>query len=596
MKKTLSTLMAILLIVMAVPFSAVTFAEGEAIVINESGAYTVGSCESLTIDGAEATITLQNAVINGNGRSAIILQNGADVKLVLEGTSTIKGDENTPSAGILVDEFSSLVIEGTGTLDVTGGKYGAAIGSFGTDINIPYEQRRNVGTITINSGNIIAHGGKRGAGIGSGYHVNGNYIEINGGTIYAYGNECGAGIGSGYGTSGGAIGVAAVGEYDAGKININGGTIYAAAFDIDFSTVDYLHPENITDANTFAAGIGGGYGASASEIDIEGGTIVAIGSCGGAGIGSGRGTSKAAKYNADAFAVNIKIAGSSNVTAIALDDNRNHNGGGAAIGSGRGTHTGGTIEITDLANVKAIAASNACAIGVGAEKNPVDGTIPVTDSIVITEAVKLYAVSLGRVAVDKDAKNFAVAETIGHNDEIAASEVPSTVTLSIIDYTVPANSLSLWANITDKTSAEPEVTDEPVAGPTIDLGFVCPRRMAVRFEDGSVYYGGESIPVEIGKEYRFQMCSVDWDTNTYTDDGHGLAGTVVYTVKVSNSYAERSWDPETKTLVLPKGDPVLRTDVNKCFMAYRYHFEKQYAHEYNRQTGINQVLLLKASQ
>ena len=38
---------------------------------------------------------------------------------------------------------------------------------------------------------------------------------------------------------------------------------------------------------------------------------------------------------------------------------------------------------------------------------------------------------------------------------------------------------------------------------------------------------------------------------------------------------------------MPKGDPVLRTDVNKCFMAYRYHFEKG---DYNKQTGIVNVV------
>ena len=132
-------------------------------------------------------------------------------------------------------------------------------------------------------------------------------------------------------------------------------------------------------------------------------------------------------------------------------------------------------------------------------------------------------------------------------------------------------------------------TDEPITEPTknqVKGSIVCPKKMSVRFEDGTVYYGGESILLEIGKEYKFQMCSNDWDTDTYTDDGHGVCGTVVYTVKVSNRYDERSYDPDTKTFILPKGDPVLRTDVNKCFMAYRYHFKT----DYNKQTGIKQVV------
>ncbi|MDE6658868.1 MAG: hypothetical protein K2K01_01965, partial [Eubacterium sp.] len=138
----------------------------------------------------------------------------------------------------------------------------------------------------------------------------------------------------------------------------------------------------------------------------------------------------------------------------------------------------------------------------------------------------------------------------------------------------------------DPTPVTPVEPDEPT-GETIKLGIVTPKKMSVRFEDGSVYYGGESLKIEIGKTYHFQMCSNNWDNDKYDDNGNGICGTVVYSVKVSNSYTERSYDPETKTFVLPKGDPVLRTDVNKCFMAYRYHFEKG---DYQKQTGIKHVI------
>ncbi len=128
--------------------------------------------------------------------------------------------------------------------------------------------------------------------------------------------------------------------------------------------------------------------------------------------------------------------------------------------------------------------------------------------------------------------------------------------------------------------------DEDDDSKSIELGIVTPKKMSVRFEDGSVYKTGDTLNLEIGKEYKFQMCSNDWDTDTYTDYGYGIAGTVVYTVKVSNSYTERSYDEATKTFVLPKGDPVLRTDVNKCFMAYRFHFNE----DYDKQTGILKVV------
>lgn len=140
---------------------------------------------------------------------------------------------------------------------------------------------------------------------------------------------------------------------------------------------------------------------------------------------------------------------------------------------------------------------------------------------------------------------------------------------------------AIWEKLpeTDPTPEKPE--NSVVKG-----GIVCPKKMSVRFEDGTIYYGGESIELEIGKEYKFQMCSNNWDNDTYNDEGDGICGTVVYTVRVSDRYDERSYDEQTKTFVLPKGDPVLRTDVNRCFMAYRYHFKT----DYNKQTGIKQVV------
>ena len=125
------------------------------------------------------------------------------------------------------------------------------------------------------------------------------------------------------------------------------------------------------------------------------------------------------------------------------------------------------------------------------------------------------------------------------------------------------------------------------AGETVAMGIVTPKKMSVRFEDGKIYRSGDTLKIEIGETYRFQMCSNNWENDTYDDNGNGLAGTVVYSVRVSNRYDERSYDEETKTFVLPKGDPVLRTDINSCFMAYRYHFTKG---DYNKQTGIQQVV------
>lgn len=128
--------------------------------------------------------------------------------------------------------------------------------------------------------------------------------------------------------------------------------------------------------------------------------------------------------------------------------------------------------------------------------------------------------------------------------------------------------------------------------------------MAVRFEDGTICYNGDSIEVELNKEYHFQMCAVDWSTRTekkihkpyevftsghgiYSDDGIGLVGSIVYTVKIDTSVTKHSYDENSKTFIIPQGDKVLRTDTNKCFMAYRFWFQGS---QYNKQTGIDNVI------
>lgn len=154
------------------------------------------------------------------------------------------------------------------------------------------------------------------------------------------------------------------------------------------------------------------------------------------------------------------------------------------------------------------------------------------------------------------------------------------VTISQLFASEASNELTLYAEWKKETGAEE-------TGEKTTLGIVTPQKMSVRFEDGKIYSSGDSLEIEIGKTYRFQMCSNNWETGVYDDSGNGLCGTVVYSVRVSNRYDERSYDEVTKTFVLPKGDPVLRTDVNSCFMAYRYHFTKG---DYNKQTGIENVV------
>lgn len=584
------------------------------------GSHTVTNTPVLVKSGAEAEIILDNAALHST-LPGVEIESGASVVLVLKGTSKITVDASSEKAGIHVHTGASLTIQGEGTLSVTGGKYSAGIGSAKEEVP---------GTIRILSGTVNAAGGERGAGIGSGYHTSAGDIVIDGGMIRAIGGWAGAGIGNGYGTSGGGEGK--VGVYHGGNITINGGTVYASAFDVDFSRIDPMNPGFLKayDNDSFAAGIGGGYGSSSGNIKITGGTVVAIGSCGGAGIGSGRGTSKATNYDENAFFTNISISGDAEILAMATDDARNNKGGGAAIGTGRGVHTGGTISITGTAKITAIASPYAAAIGAGSTGSPVDKTEPVAENIVITSGVTLFAASDGtRYAVDTAGGTKKFDGISGNIEQILfSSDVLNEDAATPFELitggtpektiTVPAGYRSVAVNVakaatyyirsgelfgyTEKDSNEYTTSgtlaeykcvrlgaaDIPVnPEKTIAVKVVTPKKMSIRLADGSVLKTGDTFLIAPGETVLFQMCSNHWENDTYDENGNGIAGTVVYRFTVSDSYTGRSYDPESRLYTAPKGDPVLRTDTNTYFMAYRYYFAKG---DYNKQTGIEHVV------
>ncbi|MED9968447.1 MAG: collagen-binding domain-containing protein [Ruminococcus sp.] len=150
--------------------------------------------------------------------------------------------------------------------------------------------------------------------------------------------------------------------------------------------------------------------------------------------------------------------------------------------------------------------------------------------------------------------------------------------------------------------------EDPAEGEKVNIRIDAPLKMAVAFGDGTVYYGGEMKEVIVGKEYIFQMCSVNWDNGLFDDNGNGIRGTVVYRMiavhqKDFNELADKAKeDPERYTV---KGidiidnvekkiivncdakDTHLETDVNNFFMAYRFHFENG---DYNKKTGIDKVI------
>ena len=164
--------------------------------------------------------------------------------------------------------------------------------------------------------------------------------------------------------------------------------------------------------------------------------------------------------------------------------------------------------------------------------------------------------------------------------------------------------------VTDPTTPAETPTETPSETPaeTVGIRIDAPLKMAVAFEDGTVYYGGEMKDVEVGKEYLFQMCAVNWENGIYDGNENGLAGTVVYRMKVvhQNEFNELARtakedperyivkgidiiDNETKTIIVncDAKDTHLETDVNSFFVAYRFHFEGQ---DYNKKTGIDKVI------
>lgn len=158
---------------------------------------------------------------------------------------------------------------------------------------------------------------------------------------------------------------------------------------------------------------------------------------------------------------------------------------------------------------------------------------------------------------------------------------------------------------TKPETTKPETTENESKKKTIYV--VTPKKMSVRFEDGEVYKTNDKIEVEVGKEYKFQMCSNDWNTDSYSDYGYGIAGTVVYTMKLvsekdfvelrkeaiknTDRYTVKGMDiidKESKTIIINKDaeNSHLETDVNDFFMAYKFHFNT----DYNKQTGILHVV------
>ena len=170
--------------------------------------------------------------------------------------------------------------------------------------------------------------------------------------------------------------------------------------------------------------------------------------------------------------------------------------------------------------------------------------------------------------------------------------------------------------IAANAAADETPTEAPTEAPaaadddkdTVEIRIDAPLKMAVAFADGTICYGGEMKTFEVGKEYKFRMCAVNWGNGIYDGNENGLAGTVVYTMKLVHNkefkeiaaaaqqnpdrYTVKGMDVidnEEKTIIVncDAKDAHLETDVNNFFMAYRFHFTNG---DYKKLTGIDKVI------
>ena len=153
--------------------------------------------------GTAANVYLKDLHITVSSGAAVSVS--GDVDLYIEGSSVLQSGKNY--AGIQKEDNGQLTIDGSGSLEATGGESGAGIGGA---FHMPGNN------ITINGGDVTAIGGSEAAGIGGGIHASASNITINGGTVTAKAGGGAAAIGGGHDKSNGG---------KATNINLVGGDI-----------------------------------------------------------------------------------------------------------------------------------------------------------------------------------------------------------------------------------------------------------------------------------------------------------------------------------------------------------------------------------
>ena len=438
-------------------------AEGESWYV-ASGEVTVS--QRITVTGSVNLILTDGSALNAE--KGIHVPAGASLTIYgqQEGTGTLTANSQPVSdqdgdAGIggnsSQPDFGTISICG-GMITANGDRRAAGIGGGGDYQN----EAEWTGEVTVFGGTVQATGGQYAAGIGTGADGAGEVtISIRGGTVTATGGEGGAGIGSGYAGQGF---VTCIIHIDGGAVTARGGTA--------------------GEGSNRSAGIGGGGCVNRSEICISGGTTVATGAYGGAGIG---GAGHFSYHNSSIVAIsggtvtatgsdgsagigggcNPKEGSANDVTITGGTVTATGSNGGAGIGCGSGSSTSkqsSTVTITG-GTVTAVGGDGGAGIGRGADESATSAAFTTTGADGKPGNAFIVATSIN---ADTERDSWSGVIFGGESDAAAGRVYGDSVTLST-DAEIPAGkNLSVSSGQTLTIAAGVTLTN--IGSITVDSG------------------------------------------------------------------------------------------------------------------------------
>ena len=272
-----SVLLVLVMVVGMIPIAALatgpvavtadfTSGDGSAALALLNAAKTEGVADSVW-DSTTNTLTLNGVNFETTAATAVKLPDGSTI--VLNGVNTIKGvgSSSEDSYGIYAD--GALTIQGTGTLNVTGGDTSSrSCGIYA-----------NNGNVIISGGTITATGGTSGRASLGIYSYNDKNVEISGGTVTATGGTA---------TDDGSFGINAEGE-----VKISGGKVEATADEGSYYGYGIYNKAYISGGTITAASA---YGEAIPNVNLKGSGYKTISFNGNGGSGHMKAYTKDGSY------------------------------------------------------------------------------------------------------------------------------------------------------------------------------------------------------------------------------------------------------------------------------------------------------------